>query len=187
MNGGIHLIVLYLDVIVSVLIGIISGIVSAIIFHFILKRTTPKIIISGNIEKRKIKDTEKYCYHIKVVNLRKRYAINVVPYLDFQHTENGPDGTILRLKALPVHAEHIPYIAPYSKKDSNCEYAVRFEITDEVENEWAGDNTKSLCLQIFCADEFSGTGKFFKQVYYGPDCIVQGRFRTGKCLEIIPS
>lgn len=86
------------DTINSVITGVISGIVSAAIFHIILKRTTPKIKISDQIEKRI--DNGKVKYHIKVVNLRKRYVVNVTPYLDIAHLENAPGGRILRLKTL---------------------------------------------------------------------------------------
>ena len=84
------------DILNTVVTGIIAGVVSSATFHVILKRTVPKIKISDKIEKRIVNGQAKY--HIKIVNLRRRFVVNVAPYLDLAHSENGPDGTILRLK-----------------------------------------------------------------------------------------
>lgn len=172
------------NIVSSIIIGIISGIISAAVFHCILRRTTPKIKISKQIEKREINGEVKY--HIKVVNLRKRFAVNVMPFLDLVHSENGPDGTILCLKALEIHADDIPYIDPYSRRDSDAKYAVRVEITDSLEKIWENDRSQHLQLKIFCIDEFSGSGKLFQQTYYQRKCIINGRFETGKSLNIVP-
>lgn len=177
------------DAINSVVIGIISGIVSAAIFHIFLKSTIPKIIISNQIEKRKVKvelDGKVeylYQYHIKVVNLTRRYVVSVTPYLFMEHRENGPDGNILRQKILNIYKDDIPYIDPYNKHDIESKYAVRIEIAEPLEDIWENSG-QSLQLQIYCVDEFSGSGKFFQQTYYQKSCIVEGKFKTGKSLEI---
>ena len=155
-------------------------------FHSILKLTKPKIIISDQIAKR-IGDDGKAIYHIKVVNLRKKFVVNVMPYLDLAHSENGPGGTILRLKALNVDARKIPFIDPYDHRDTDSKYAVRFEIHENLDEVWQNDTTQFLRLLIFCVDEFSGSGKFFEKKYYQRSCIVSGKFKTGKSVEVIPS
>ncbi len=166
-----------------VIVGIVSGVISAILFHCILKRTSPKLKISDKIEKRKINN--KILYHIKVVNLRRRFAVNVTPFLELVHSENGPDGPILRYMPIKVYAEDIPYIDPYKRKDKESKYAVRFEITNDLEQIWADDTMHYLHLRIYCNDAFSGSGKFFDITYHKRNCIVKGAFKTGKSVEIV--
>lgn len=169
-----------------IIIGVLSGIVSAFIFHLILKLTKPQIIISDKIEKR-VDSNGNIVYHIKVVNLRKRFVVNVIPYLDLVHSEKGPGGIILRLKALNIDVKSIPYIDPYDRRDSYCKYAVRVEIKESLETVWANDTTQSLRLLIYCVDEFSGAGKFFEKNYYQRNCIKEGKFVIGKSVEVTSS
>lgn len=171
------------DILNTVVTGIIAGVVSSATFHVILKRTVPKIKISDKIEKRIVNGQAKY--HIKIVNLRRRFVVNVAPYLDLAHSENGPDGTILRLKKLDIHSEDVPYIDPYKRQDTECKYAVRVELTEQLESIWTDDQTQFLQVQIYCADEFSGSGKLFSQKYFSHNCIVEGKFKTGKSLDIV--
>ena len=133
------------------------------------------------IEKRVVNG--KPVYHIKIVNLRRRFVVNVVPYLDLVHSENGPDGTILRFRKMDIYSEDVPYIDPYKRQDTECKYAVRVEIPKQLESIWIDDKVQSLQLQIYCTDEFSGSGKLFSQKYYNHSCIVEGKFRTGKCIS----
>ena len=168
-----------------VIVGTVSGVISAILFHCILKRTSPKLKISDKIEKHETDNN--ILYHIKVVNLRRRFAINVTPFLELVHSENGPDGSVLKSMPIKVYAEDIPYIDPYNRKDKDSKYAVRFEITNDLENIWADDTRQYLQLRIYCNDAFSGSGKFFDIIYYKRTCIVKGAFKTGKSMEIVPN
>lgn len=172
-----------IGIIESAIVGIVSGLVSAIIFHCILKKSSPKIIISDEIEKREVNGKSEY--RIKVVNLQKHFAVNVKPYLVLVHSQNGVNGLILRTKQLKVYEEDLPYIDPFNKKDADCKYAVRFRVTENLEVDWNNTVAQHLEIRIYCVDEFSGAGKLFVKNYYSPSCIVKGNFKTGKSLEIV--
>ena len=170
-------------IIESIIIGIVSGLVSAAMFHCILRRSAPKIIISDKIEKREVGG--KVEYHIKVVNLKMRFVVNIKPYLVLVHSKNGPNGPILRTTQLHVYEEDLPYIDPFNTKDTDSKYAVRFRITENLERDWQNKESQHLEIRIYCTDEFSGSGKLFVQSYYSPVCIVAGSFKTGKSVEIV--
>ena len=167
-----------------IIIGIISGIVSTALFHCLLKFTKPNIIISDCIEKRIV--DQKPVYHIKVVNLRKRNAVGIKLYLYLVHAENGHDGTILRYEQMEIHDGGIPYIDPYDKKDSTSKYAIRLELPNQLLDIWKDDRIQYLRFGIYCVDEFTGSEKFFSQEYRQHSKIIEGKFKTGKSLEIVP-
>lgn len=169
----------------SAIIGIISGLFSAFLFHCIKKLSMPKVHISPVIEKREVDGIMKY--HIKIVNVRRRFVVNVEPYLELVHQSNGSDGPVLRVKVLPTSAEMIPYIDPYRKQDSDKKYAVRYELPNDLLELWNDDSNKYLMFKIFCTDAFSGSGKLFCKEYRQHSCIIAGQFKTGKSMDITPT
>lgn len=171
------------NILQPIIIGTISGILSAFLFHCILKWSMPKILISPSIEKREVDGVTKY--HIKIVNVKRRFVVNIIPYLEIAHSSNGRDGPLLRVKVLPASADMIPYIDPYSKHDKDHKYAVRYELPDNLLELWNDDSTKYLMFKIFCTDAFSASGKLFCMEYRQHSCIVNGQFRTGKSMDIV--
>lgn len=168
----------------SAIIGVMSGVLSAFLFHCILKLSAPKILISSVIEKREVEGVIKY--HIKIVNVKRRFLVNIIPYLEVAHHSNGGDGPVLRVKVLPTSAEMIPYIDPYCRRDSDKKYAVRYELPDNLLELWNDDSAGYLMFKIYCTDAFSGSGKLFCMEYRQHSCIVAGKFKTGKAVDIIP-
>lgn len=167
------------------IIGVVSGILSAFLFHCILKLSVPKILISPAIEKREVAGVMKY--HIKIVNVKRGFLVNIIPYLEVAHHSNGGDGPVLRVRVLPTSTEMIPYIDPYCKRDPEKKYAVRYELPDDLLELWNDDSEGYLMFKVYCTDAFSGSGKLFCMEYRQHSCVVAGKFKTGKSVDIIPA
>ncbi len=169
----------------SLIGGIVAGVISAGLFHVILKHSVPDIKISENIEKR-TDSNGKITYHIKVVNLKKRFVVNVKPYLYLEHEEGSVDGKKLRSKILTIYDKTVPFLYPLDEKDDYKKYATRVELTEDLEKEWHNDNKYHLVVQLYGEDAFSGAGKMFTVNYYKMSTsIIEGEFKVGTSTEIV--
>lgn len=172
----------------EILIGVITGIASAALFHIMLRRLKPKIMISDKIVREKvIKNGNTIVeYRIKIVNCRPRSIVNIKTFVNIVRLEDDTDGIVYFHGKLPSFDDDLPYIAPYRKNDCGSQYAVWPRLPSELEDKWGKNNNNQLIVRIYCMDSFSGADAMFSQTY-GTDAIVDGQFKTGKSLDVVPN
>lgn len=119
------------DILLSVVSGIISGIIASVILNNYYWNNTPKLLISKEISKN-----EKGEYRIKIINKSKFYVTNVFIQLQLITLSNGNGGNILNTINLDIPYKMFQIIDRYDKSNLNAPYAVRFVISNNLEQIW---------------------------------------------------
>lgn len=171
---------MFLDIVSSIISGIISGIIASIIINWYYWNKKPNLKISDKIAVNN--DNE---YNIKIINKSKFYVTNILIKLQLITISNGNGGSILNAYDLKFPSNKLYVINPYKKEDKDASYAIRFGISNDLEEIWKEDEHTYLKLIIYCSNEHNNASKLYEQIYHKKSqCIKNGNFKFGDSLEI---
>jgi hypothetical protein len=173
---------------ISLIIGIISSLIASGLFLALLFCLRPRISISSKIARVTTPEGEKR-FVIKVVNrsFYKLIDVNVEFVILIPRTTSG--GNNLKLEKLTLINDKIWFIDKrdnyLSTKSKYASYAVQFTCKDDLDEKWNSDGS-SAHFKVICRHVLSGFSSVCTQQFFDkPTDIVTGRFKHGKCLEII--
>lgn len=163
----------------SILSGILSGIIASVILNHYYWNIKPNLLISDHIAKN-----SKNEYRVKIINKSKFYITNIFIQVQLVTISNGKGGNILNVVNLDIPYKTLQIINPYDKKDSNALYAVRFVISNKLEQQWENDEYTHLKLTIYCSNERNNASKLHEKIYHRKSDIKNGEFKCGESFEI---
>lgn len=171
---------LLLDILCSIISGVVSGIIASVILNQYYWNKKPKLLLSDYIAKNSNNE-----YRLKIINKSKFYVTNIFIQVQLVTVTNGNGGSILNVQNLDIPYKMLHVINPYKKDDLNCNYAVRFAISKNLEEIWKDDQHTYLKLIIHCSNEHNNASKLYEKIYYKKSkCIKNGEFKAGDSIEV---
>ncbi len=169
--------------------GAVGSLVASLIWLLGLRRLKPRLDLSPVVaeETRDLRGNERITYSIKMINRRKRAAVDLqfeLVMIRPRRTRGGfvDTRTLLRVYGRP------PLILPrYENKAGEHHNAYRLRTGAELRVLLQEDPNASIRLRVMARDEVSGIGKVFEAKYNEPASDIQrGKFARGQTFDIVP-
>lgn len=164
--------------------GIVTGLASSLIWLWLLRLIRPSIGISPQISEPPNGTTPGQVFYFKVVNLKRRAAVDFRIELAAIRIKQVKHGAIKVKSVIPI-SNAMPFVLPGRGRDDDFGNVYRLRVGHDLRAEIESSPSTYLRLRIHTRDEVSNIGRVFTQNYCdAASDIVRGSFSRGETYEI---
>ena len=169
----------------SIATGVISSFVAAVVFLVFLRGIRPRLFICDCIARSEIQGDGRGTHSIKVINNSFFSLIDVELRLDriHLHTTMPNAQPLMTAAQIPLKTDRLFSIPRYSPWDKSAEYAHRFAISGDLQEQWPQEANSYLLFRIAGTHSLSGFRKVFTKKFMHQN-IRNGTFHFGNACEV---